>query len=79
MTPARQQRLRTVVYSLVLLTTFLVVWQIIAGTGGKGRKAAGIPGPVTVAQTAWVMLADPFYDRAQRQGIRPSAATAWPA
>ncbi len=51
------------VYSLVLLVSFLILWQGIAGAGGKGGKAAGIPGPLAVAQTAWVMLSDPFYDR----------------
>src|SRR5258708_13043563 len=51
------------VYSLVLLVSFLILWQGIAGAGGKGGKAAGIPGPLAVAETAWVMLSDPFYDR----------------
>ena len=63
MTPARQERLRTAAYTLVLLVSFLVLWQAVAGAGGKGAKAAGIPGPLAVAQTAWVMLSDPFYDR----------------
>jgi nitrate/nitrite transport system permease protein len=62
-TPAREERLRTVVYSLVLLVSFLILWQGIAGAGGKGGKAAGIPGPLAVAETAWVMISDPFYDR----------------
>src|SRR6266508_4970726 len=63
MTAARRERLRTVVYCLVLLAVFLAAWQALAGVGGKGGKGAGIPGPAAVAQTAWAMLADPFYDR----------------
>ena len=63
MTAARRERFKAIVYSLVLLAVFLAVWQILAGAGGKGGKSAGIPGPVTVAQTAGQMLADPFYDR----------------
>ena len=61
MSPAARERLRTAVYSAALLAAFLVLWQVVAGAGGKGGKA-GIPGPLAVAQTAWVMLADPFYD-----------------
>ena len=63
MTPAREERLRTAAYGLALLVAFLVFWQLIAGAGGKGGKGSGVPGPVAVAQTAWVMLSDPFYDR----------------
>ena len=63
MTAARRERVRTVVYSLVLLVVCLGAWQALAGAGGKGSKGSGIPGPVAVAQTSWHMLADPFYDR----------------
>ena len=63
MTPARRERLRTVVYSLILLAMFLGAWQALAGAGGKGGKGAGIPGPISVGLTAWTMLSDPFYDR----------------
>ena len=51
MTAARRERLRTTVYSLVLLALFLGLWQTLAGAGGKGGKGAGIPGPVAVAET----------------------------
>src|SRR5215471_6315786 len=63
MRSARHERLRTLVYGLVLLVAFLVLWQAVAGAGGKGGKGSGIPGPVAVAETAWHTLADPFYDR----------------
>src|SRR5204862_1426465 len=62
-TAAGRERLRTIVYSLVLLAIFLGAWQALAGAGGKGGKAAGIPGPAAVAETAWHMLSDPFYAR----------------
>ena len=63
MTQARQERFRTAVYSTVLLAGFLILWQVAAGAGGKGSRRAGLPGPVAVAETAWTMLGDPFYDR----------------
>jgi nitrate/nitrite transport system permease protein len=61
MSPARRERLRTLVYAAVLLVAFLGLWQSFAGAGGKG-KGDGIPGPAAVARTAWEMLRDPFYD-----------------
>ncbi len=60
-----RERFKTLIYSLVLLAACLVLWQVLAGAGGKSAsgKSQSIPGPVTVARTALDMLADPFYDR----------------
>jgi len=61
-TTARQERVRSWLYGLLLLAAFLGLWQAMAGLGGKG-KGDGIPGPLAVARTAVEMLADPVYDR----------------
>jgi nitrate/nitrite transport system permease protein len=55
----RRDRLRVVIYSLLIGAVLLGLWQAaVAGTpAGKG-----IPGPVAVAATAALMLAHPFYD-----------------
>jgi nitrate/nitrite transport system permease protein len=55
----RRDRLRVVIYSLLIGAVLLGLWQAaVAGTpAGKG-----IPGPVAVATTAAHMLAHPFYD-----------------
>jgi len=55
----RRDRLRVVIYSLLLGAVLLALWQAaVAGTpAGKG-----VPGPVAVATTAAHMLAHPFYD-----------------
>jgi len=55
----RRDRLRVVIYSLLIGAVLLGLWQAaVAGTpAGKG-----VPGPVAVATTAAHMLAHPFYD-----------------
>jgi nitrate/nitrite transport system permease protein len=55
----RRDRLRVVIYSLLIGTVLLGLWQ--AAVAGK-PAGKGIPGPVAVATTAAHMLAHPFYD-----------------
>ena len=55
----RRDRLRVVIYSLLIGTVLLGLWQ--AAVAGK-PAGKGIPGPVAVATTAVHMLAHPFYD-----------------
>ncbi len=55
----RRDRLRVVIYSLLIGTVLLGLWQ--AAVAGKAA-GKGIPGPVAVATTAAHMLAHPFYD-----------------
>lgn len=55
----RHDRLRVIVYSLVLGLFFLGVWQaaVVGKPAGKG-----LPGPAAVAAAAGQMLAHPFYN-----------------
>ena len=54
-----RERLRALVYSLLIGLFFLGVWQaMVAGT----KPGTGLPGPGAVARTAVEMLANPFYD-----------------
>jgi nitrate/nitrite transport system permease protein len=55
----RRDRLRVVIYSLLIGAVLLGLWQ--AAVAGK-PAGKGIPGPVAVATTAAHMLAHPFYD-----------------
>jgi len=55
----RRDRLRVVIYSLLIGAVLLGLWQAAVAGQPAGK---GIPGPVTVATTAAHMLAHPFYD-----------------
>ncbi len=55
----RRDRLRVIIYSLLIGAVLLGLWQ--AAVAGK-PAGKGIPGPVAVATTAAHMLAHPFYD-----------------
>ena len=53
------ERLRVVLYSLLLGIAFLGLWQ--AGIAGN-PPGKGLPGPLAVARTAAEMIANPFYN-----------------
>jgi len=55
----RRDRLRVVIYSLLIGAVLLGLWQAAVAGQPAGK---GIPGPVAVATTAAQMLAHPFYD-----------------
>jgi nitrate/nitrite transport system permease protein len=48
--------------SFLLLLVLLAVWQLGVKPSVGGRTE-GLPGPVAVAERAWEMLSNPFYDR----------------
>jgi len=52
-------RTRAAVYALLLAVAFLGAWQAAVAGQPAGR---GLPGPAAVAQAAWELLRDPFYD-----------------
>ena len=59
---ALSERKKALFSSLVLFALLLAVWQLATKTPIQG-KTEGLPGPVAVAERAWEMIADPFYDR----------------
>ena len=56
------ERKKAFVSSILLLTLFLLVWQLTTNPAVQG-KSKGLPGPAAVAARAWEMVSDPFYDR----------------
>ena len=54
-----QERVRVVLYAMLLGIVFLALWQGAVAGQPAGK---GLPGPLAVAKTAWTMLADPFYN-----------------
>ncbi|HEY3301964.1 MAG TPA: nitrate ABC transporter permease [Candidatus Binatia bacterium] len=57
-----KERQKVWLASLVFLLVFLFFWQ--AGTKPSvGGRTEGLPGPVAVAERAWEMISNPFYDR----------------
>jgi nitrate/nitrite transport system permease protein len=57
-----KERQKVWLSSIVFLLVFLFFWQV--GTKPSvGGRTEGLPGPVAVAERAWEMLSDPFYDR----------------
>src|SRR3970040_675555 len=59
---ALSERKKTIFSALVLLALMLAVWQLSTQPPIHGQRE-GLPGPVAVAERAWEMIADPFYDR----------------
>ena len=59
---AFSDRKKAVLSSLLLLAILLAVWQLATKPPIQG-KTEGLPGPMAVAERAWEMIADPFYDR----------------
>jgi nitrate/nitrite transport system permease protein len=56
------ERKTVMISSLLLLFLFLALWQLSVKPSVGGRTE-GLPGPVVVAERAWEMLSNPFYDR----------------
>ncbi len=54
-------RQRVAIYSILLLGSFLLLWQL-GSTPAAGGKSQGLPGPLAVGKTAWEMVSNPFYD-----------------
>ena len=54
-----RDRVRVVIYAVLLGIVFVALWQALAGSKPAGK---GIPGPVHVARAAAEMLANPFYN-----------------
>jgi NMT1-like family len=59
---ALSERKRSILFSVLLLTVFLAIWQLSVQTPIPGGKVEGLPGPAAVAARAWEMISDPFYD-----------------
>jgi len=57
-----RERQRVFLFSLLLLVSFLAIWQLSVKTP-VGGKSAGLPGPAAVATAGWEMVSNPFYDR----------------
>jgi nitrate/nitrite transport system permease protein len=61
-TAKAKERQKVWLSSLLFLLLFLFFWQ--AGTKPSvGGRTEGLPGPLAVAERAWEMLSNPFYDR----------------
>ena len=58
----RSERKTVLISSVLLFLVFLALWQLSVKPTVAGRTE-GLPGPVAVAERAWEMLSNPFYDR----------------
>jgi len=64
-----KERQKVIISSLLFLVVFILFWQLNTKPS-VGGKTEGLPGPLAVAERAWEMLSDPFYDRgANDKGI----------
>ena len=61
-----KERQKAWVISLLFLLIFLCFWQL-STKPSVGGKTEGLPGPFAVAQRAWEMVSDPFYDRGAKR------------
>jgi len=61
-TVKRSERKTVLLSSVLLLFVFLALWQLSVKPSVGGRTE-GLPGPGAVAERAWEMLSNPFYDR----------------
>lgn len=63
------ERKKVVISSLCFLLAFVFFWQVNVKPT-LGGKTEGLPSPLAVAEKAWEMLSNPFYDRgANDKGI----------
>jgi len=64
-----KERQKVIISSLLFLVVFILFWQLNTKPS-VGGKTEGLPGPLAVAERAWEMLSNPFYDRgANDKGI----------
>jgi len=64
-----KERQKVIISSLLFLVVFILFWQLNTKPS-VGGKTEGLPGPIAVAERAWEMLSNPFYDRgANDKGI----------
>ena len=57
-----KERQKAWLSSLLFLLLFLLFWQLSTKPSVGGRTE-GLPGPLAVAERAWEMVSNPFYDR----------------
>lgn len=57
-----KERQKAWLSSLLFLLLFLLFWQLGTRPSAGGRTE-GLPGPLAVAERAWEMVSNPFYDR----------------
>lgn len=57
-----KERQKVLISSLLFLIVFVLFWQL-STKPSVGGKTEGLPGPLAVAERAWEMLSNPFYDR----------------
>jgi len=57
-----KERQKVLICSVLFLVASLGFWQLSTKPSVGGRTE-GLPGPLAVAETAWEMLSNPFYDR----------------
>ena len=56
-----KERQKVIISSLLFLVVFILFWQLNTKPSAGG-KTEGLPGPLAVAERAWEMLSNPFYD-----------------
>src|SRR3989338_11576294 len=57
-----KERQKAWLSSLLFLLLFLLFWQLSTKPSVGGRTE-GLPGPLAIAERAWEMVSNPFYDR----------------
>jgi len=57
-----KERQKVIISSLLFLVVVVLFWQLNTKPSVGGRTE-GLPGPFLVAERAWEMIANPFYDR----------------
>ncbi|MBI2539025.1 MAG: hypothetical protein HYW04_04415, partial [Deltaproteobacteria bacterium] len=57
-----KERQKVIISSLLFLVVVVLFWQLNTKPSVGGRTE-GLPGPLLVAERAWEMIANPFYDR----------------
>ncbi len=57
-----KERQKVIIFSSLFLLVFILFWQLNTKPS-VGGKTEGLPGPLSVAERAWEMLSNPFYDR----------------
>ena len=57
-----KERQKVIIFSFLFLLVFILFWQLNTKPS-VGGKTEGLPGPLSVAERAWEMVSNPFYDR----------------